>query len=232
VVVLASTGCGSDPSATSTPSTSSGTPAESPPPTSTVGVPDGTPPGDGVRCVLRLHGKGGTGGETFEADGFTEVSPTGNADGWGARQWLYFPDDAYVEARDIVATAATEAGCTRLVVNGFSNGAAFAAKLWCRGETFDGRLAGVVIDDPVPDNGVAECSPPTDVAGALYWTGGLESDAQPDADCALIDWTCEGGTTVGIEAYAASLGLDIQPSPFTEHEWYVDAPEIGAWIAS
>ncbi len=35
---------------------------------------------------------------------------------------------------------------------------------------------------------------------------------------------------IGIEAYAESLGLDIQPSPFTEHEWYLDAPEIATWL--
>ena len=101
---------------------------------------------------------------TSETDGITEVLPTGNADGWGGRQWLYFPDERYAEARDIVATAAVEAGCATVVLDGFSNGAAFAAKLWCRGETFGGRLIGVVIDDPVPDSGVVDCTPSPDVA--------------------------------------------------------------------
>ena len=91
-------------------------------------------------------------------------------------------------------------------------------------------MAGVVIDDPVPDNGAAGCTPSAGVPAALYWTGGLDAEAQPGADCGAIDWTCDGGTTIGIEAYAEALGLDIQPSPFTEHEWYVDAPEIVTWL--
>jgi pimeloyl-ACP methyl ester carboxylesterase len=222
VVVLASTACGSG---TSEPSAGSSDPA-----TASDSVLPGTQATSGARCVVRLHGKGGTGGASSETDGIVQVLPTGNADGWGGRQWVYFPDESYADARDIVAAAATEAGCTRLVLNGFSNGAAFTSKLFCRGETFDGRLVGVVIDDPVPDNGVAGCTPPADVPAALYWTGGLDPQAEPGADCAAIDWTCDGGTLLGIEAYAAALGLDIQPSPFSEHEWYVDAPEISAWL--
>jgi hypothetical protein len=195
-------------------------------------APTSSQPSGAALCVVRLHGKGGTGGASFETDGIVQVWPTGNADGWGARQWIYFPDDSYAEARDIVAAAAGAEGCDRFVVDGFSNGAAFAGKLYCRGETFDGRLAGVVIDDPVPDNGAADCTPSPDVAGALYWTGGLESQAQPGTDCAAIDWTCDGGTLIGIDAYAGLLGLDVQISPFTDHEWYLDAPEIAAWLAS
>jgi hypothetical protein len=242
--MLASTACGSgttDTAATAdtvdaaaTLGTSS-TAAASTEPASTdstaIDTAPGTEPSGTVRCVVRLHGKGGTGGETSATGGITEVLPTGNADGWGARQWLYFPDESYAEARDIVTAAAADAGCTRLVLDGFSNGAAFAAKLYCRGETFDGRLVGVVIDDPVPDGGVASCTPPADVAAALYWTGGLEPQAQSGADCATIDWTCDGGTMIGIEAYAESLGLDIEASPHTEHEWYLDAPEIATWLA-
>ena len=231
VVTLASTACGSDSPETLTRRARQQHQQRRTDPTSnrrpSRRAPNRAPP---CGASVRLHGKGGTGGETHETDGITEVLPTGNADGWGARQWIYFPDESYVEARDIVAAAAADAGCTTLVINGFSNGAAFAAKLYCRGETFDGRFAGVVIDDPVPDNGVAGCTPSAGVPAALYWTGGLEAEARPDADCGAIDWTCDGGTTIGIEAYAESLGLDIQPSPFTEHEWYLDAPEIATWL--
>jgi hypothetical protein len=98
------------------------------------------------RCLVRLHGKDGAGGEPSESDGVTILAPTGNADGWGAKQWLYFPDDQYDAARSIVADAVEP--CEQVIVNGFSNGAAFAAKLYRRGETFDGRLVGVVVDDP------------------------------------------------------------------------------------
>jgi hypothetical protein len=182
--------------------------------------------GAGVRCVVRLHGKGGQGGDTVIVDGIVELSPTGNADGWGGREWRYFPDDRFAEATAIVRDAIDGAGCSDVVVNGFSNGAAFAAKLWCRGETFDGRLRGVVIDDPVPDQATALCVPDPGVDAALYWTGALGSTATPGADCGAIDWTCEGGSMIGIDAYAEAMGIDVKPSPFDEHAWYWDAPEI------
>ena len=178
---------------------------------------------------MRLHGKGGSGAASFDetdASGtdVVVIAPTGNADGWGARQWLYFPDDEYASARTIVDDAV--AGCEQVIVNGFSNGAAFAAALYCRGETFDERLVGVVIDDPVVDHAVDECSPDPDVDVTLYWTGALEAQSQPGTDCADADWTCDGGTTIGLDAYAAALGTAPLESPFSDHEWYTDAPEL------
>ena len=101
---------------------------------------------------MRLHGKGGGGAETVVEDGVSVISPDGNAEGWGGRQWLYFPDGEYTAARKVVEDAT--AGCDQLIIHGFSNGAAFAAKLYCRGETFGGRLVRVVVDDPVVDAGV------------------------------------------------------------------------------
>jgi pimeloyl-ACP methyl ester carboxylesterase len=189
--------------------------------------PDGRDP---KRCIVRLHGKGSEGSEGYVAeDGVVNLQPTGNADGWGARQWLYFPDEEYDAARTIVADAAED--CDEVIVNGFSNGAAFAAKLYCRGESLDGRLVRVVVDDPVPDAGVEDCEPDPGVGVNLYWTGALEETAQPGWDCSEADWTCEGGQTIGIEAYADALGTEALPSPFTEHEWFVDAPETRAWRA-
>ncbi len=185
----------------------------------------GTAPGG--RCLVRLHGKGGAGGDPVTEGDVTILAPTGNADGWGARQWLYFPDTEYEAARTIVADAV--AGCEEVIVNGFSNGGAFAAKLYCRGETFDGRLVRVVVDDPVVDGSVTGCQPDPGVAVTLYWTGALEETAQPGWDCAEGDWTCEGGTTIGIDAFAAALGVLAQDSPFDDHQWYLDAPELADW---
>jgi len=186
----------------------------------------------GKRCLVRLHGKSGTGADPVERDGYVELSPTGNAEGWGARQWLYFPADRYNEARDVVTAAVDSAGCAAIVVDGFSNGAAFAGELYCHGETFAGRLLGVVVDDPVPDHGSAACAPAPGVRVALYWTGGLDDQAKPGASCEPIDWTCDGGSMVGIDAYAAALGATIQKSPNTTHEWYRDAPETVAWLTA
>jgi hypothetical protein len=181
-----------------------------------------------ARCVVRLHGKGGSGGETtVDAAGVRTILPTGNAEGWGGRQWLYFPDDEYEAARAIVVDAVAD--CDVVILDGFSNGASFAAKLYCRAETFDGRLLRVVVDDPVPDAGTADCTPDPGVEVVLYWTGALEATARPGWDCGDGDWTCEGGTTVGIAAYAEALGAEVRESPFADHEWYWDAPELDDW---
>ncbi len=179
------------------------------------------------RCLLRLHGKGGAGAETVIEDDISVVSPDGNAEGWGARQWLYFPDDEYVAARTVVEDAITE--CDQVIINGFSNGGAFAAKLYCRGETFGGRVVGVVVDDPVVDTAVEGCAPDPSVDVTLYWTGALEAQAQPGWDCSEADWTCEGGRTIGIDAYAEALRTQAQASPFEDHQWFLDAPELSDW---
>lgn len=201
-----------------------------------VGVPETSAPasvdvpGGGVRCVVSLHGKGGAGGDVFVGDdGVAFLFPNGNAEGWGGWQWLYFPADRYAEAVSVVADATADAGCTEVIVGGFSNGAAFAGAMACRGETFGDTVVGYVIDDPVPDGGTANCQRRDDIATTLYWTGGLDATAQPGWNCADGDWTCLGSTTVGIDAYAAALGVEITPSPFTDHQPYTDAPELSAW---
>jgi hypothetical protein len=226
-LLLALAACGGDDDAAGTPASTS---AAGTAPTSSVDAPgptDGSSPGG--RCLVRLHGKGGAGADPVTEGDVTIVAPTGNADGWGARQWLYFPADEYAAARQIVAGSVTD--CGQVIVHGFSNGASFAASLYCHGETFDGRLVGVVIDDPVTDRAVIDCSPDPAVAVTLYATGALEETATPGWSCADADWTCEGGETMGIDAYAAALGTAPRQSPFTEHEWYVDAPESTAWAS-
>jgi len=181
----------------------------------------------GGRCVVRLHGKGGSGGPTTTAGDVTTIAPTGNADGWGARQWLYFPAAEYDAAVKIVRDAV--AGCGPIIVDGFSNGASFAAAMYCHGESFDGRLVRVIIDDPVTDHAVDGCSPAPDVAVTLYATGALEAQAPAGTKCADIDWTCEGGETLGIEAWATALDVPRQQSPHTDHQPYADPPELSDW---
>jgi len=179
------------------------------------------------RCVLRVHGRSATGEASVLREGYAEISPTGNDEAFGGHQWLYFPEQEYGDARRIIVAAIDSAGCERVVLNGFSNGAAFVAKLFCRGETFAGRLVGVVIDDPVPDAAVLACKPAPRIRAALYWTGALDDVG---IDCAEIDFTCEGGRLIGVDAYADALGVTIQPSAFDEHQWYRDADELEAWL--
>ena len=177
-------------------------------------------------CVVRLHGKGGTGSAATEQRGVTYLAPTGNASGWGGRQWLYFPEAGYQAGLLAVAASIDGAGCTRVILDGFSNGAAFAAKLYCRGESFGGRLARVIVDDPVTDHAVAGCGPAAGVAITLYWTGALEGQAQPGWNCAAADWTCEGGSTIGIASYAAALATTATASPMGGHTPYANPPEL------
>ncbi len=197
---------------------------------STAGQDAAQPPVKAAKCIVFLDGKGGKGAPTTLNDGVARVQPTGNEAGWGGRQWLYFPDARYDEARGVVAAAIDATECERVVIHGFSNGAAFAAALWCRGETFGGRLAGVVIDDPVTDHAVEGCTPPADVPAVLYATGALEVQAPAGTDCGPMDWTCAGGSVIGIEAYAAALGLPVQQSPNRTHAVYAAPPELTAWL--
>jgi pimeloyl-ACP methyl ester carboxylesterase len=199
-----------------------GSEAASPPPVNDVSA---------QQCIVRLHGKGGDGTDSVLDDGVAIIAPRGNAEGWGGWQWIYFPPAEYDEARDVVASAVDEAGCESVVVNGFSNGAAFTAAMYCRGESFDGRLIGVVIDDPVTDAVTQECSPTAGVDAVVYWTGALEFEAPAGTECDSIDWTCDGDVVFGIDEYAALAGIEVTASPFTSHEWYLDAPEPFEWLA-
>lgn len=184
------------------------------------------------RCVVWLHGKSETGAAPVVVDGIGEVSPTGNGTVGGGNEWIYFPEERFDEAVGIVAGAVDENGCERIAVGGFSNGAAFAAALYCNGETFGDRLAGVVVDDPPPDEAVSGCAPAEGVDVALYWTGALDEMAVAGADCEPIGWTCAGGRLLGLDAYAAELATEVLDSPESEHRWFRDAPQFDDWLAT
>jgi len=183
----------------------------------------------GKPCVVHLHGKGGIGEKSSTEDGITHVHPAGNAEGWDGRQWLYFPEARYAEVQKIVTDAAAAEGCGRVIVHGFSNGGAAAAKLYCRGERMGGRAVGYVVDDPVPDESASNCKPPAGVHVRLYWTGGL-AGALDGWMCSKEDWTCEGGKTIGIERYARALGTEAKQSKETQHGSYTSPPEYDAWF--
>lgn len=188
------------------------------------------PVGDGSgRCLLLLHGKGGSGAATRADEGVLVVRPEGNAAGWGGRQWHYETPADFDAARAAVAAAADADGCRRLIVGGFSNGASFAARLYCAGETFGGRVERYVVDDPVPDASVRPCAPSLEPEVVLLWTSALAPMSGPGADCAELDWTCQGGRTIGIDAYADALGTPIEPSRRAEHEWSLDSPALLQW---
>ncbi len=215
------TACGADPVATT---------GSSPEPGTDTAGSTGAP--DSAACLVSLHGKGGDGVESFVVDEIVHVAPRGNDEAWGGWQWDYTDDAGDEAATALVVASIDAAGCSTVAIHGFSNGASFAAKLFCRGETFGERVAGIVIDDPVPDAATADCAPAPSVAATLYWTGALASDAPAGTNCESIDWTCDGEVIVGIDAFAASAGLAITPSPFEEHRPFDDAPDPATWLAS
>jgi hypothetical protein len=182
----------------------------------------------GKRCIVHLHGKSGRGGDTTQEGDVTHLRPQGNAPGWGGYQWLYYPDSSYNQVRSIVANAVSSAACGAVIVHGFSNGGAAAAKFYCRGETFGGKVVGYIADDPVPDHAVENCRPAAGTKIRVYWTGGL-AQAVNGYDCVAADWTCEGNTAIGIERYVQLLGTNAARSIHTTHTEYGSPPEYRDW---
>ena len=211
-IALLAAACGGDDSADREPVVSEPTPADD--------------------CLVRIHGRTDNGKQSELVGDTAEIWPSGNDEFGNGRVWIYFPDDRYAEARDIVAAAIADNECRRVMLNGFSNGGAMVASLVCNGEDFGGILVGAVIDDPVADTATENCAAAPGVEVALYWTGALDSGSAPRTDCYDNTYTCEGGVVIGIDAMAANLGVDIQASPFDDHLWYLDAPEIEAFLAS
>jgi pimeloyl-ACP methyl ester carboxylesterase len=188
------------------------------------------PLGDGS-CVIWIHGRSDRGAAATVVDGRAEVSPDGNAVFGDGFEWRYGTPGELDEAAAIVEAALDAAGCDAAVLAGFSNGAAFVAALHCSGRTFDGRVTGVVVDDPVTDEAVVGCDPADGVPVAVYWTEALAGQSAPGTRCDDIGFTCSGDELIGIDAYAAALGVAPLASPFTEHRWHRDAPEIDEWLA-
>ncbi|MBX7100879.1 MAG: hypothetical protein K1X89_24405 [Myxococcaceae bacterium] len=167
------------------------------------GRPDAGSLPTGPRCLVLLHGRSGTGAPTQTVSGYRVVMPDGNqAYGGGGLVWIYFPASEYA-AMAAGVRAAIPADCGRIVLRGFSNGASAAAKLFCRGETFGGRLLGVIVDDPVMDDGTQGCAPGAKVPVEVYATGALPAGPY---QCSSNGFTCEGGEVVSASTYVSRLG--------------------------
>jgi hypothetical protein len=183
------------------------------------------------RCIVRVHGKGGGGEPPQLVNGIAVLAPEGNGEGWGGRQWDYATADDLSAATDVISGAVDDAGCERVVLHGFSNGASLVAAMICTGTTLDGRLVGAVIDDPVTDEATVGCQPSAEVDSVVYWTGALDEAAPPGTSCDAIDWTCKGNVVRGIEPFAREIGVTWMRSPFSAHRWHLDAPEPLTWLA-
>ena len=179
-------------------------------------------------CEVQLHGRTEQGAAPRRSEERVVLRPDANRSfEQGGRVWIYDTESEFREARDLVGELVQEAGCEAVVLHGFSNGAAFAAKLACSGETFDSRLVGVVVDDPVADDSSPDCTPGEGVDVALYWTGAIPDEGS----CRDLGWTCAGGDElVGIAAFAERLGAAVQNSPEEDHRMNEDPPEIPRWL--
>jgi hypothetical protein len=197
----------------------------------TAALPTTAPVPTGKRCLIFLHGKGGKGYAVRERDGFTDIGPTGNADApkeWGGNfQWLYATDADYTAALAIVHNATEPQGCGQIVLAGASNGGAMAAKLFCRGETFGGRLIGVFLDDPVPDQVVDGCKPGSVRSLTLVQSDWMDGVVGAGKACPS-SWTCQGNV-YSLADYAKALGVT-KPGRTKEHSSSGDlAPLIASW---
>jgi hypothetical protein len=128
----------------------------------------------------------------------------------------------------IISNAITSNACGQVIIHGFSNGAAAAGAMYCKGETFSNKVVGYIIDDPVADHAVEGCARPVGVRAAIYWTGGLNG-MPAGSDCVAADWTCQGNSIIGIDAYAQLVGVAYKQSIQTGHAPYGNPPELTQW---
>lgn len=180
---------------------------------------------EGTRCILYLVGAGswaGIGSQNW-SEGVLLTSPdkpaSENRNFWkydGPHNFAYDPgsqsdNQAYEALVDYIRSYLDNEGCGPTVVAGGSNGAAFAAKMYCRGEDFGRRVWGYHIDDPVMDNGVLGCSPSTNVTKVMFLhSQELRDDAanMPNFRCGQGQWQwyCEDDTTMPLNVYEGHVG--------------------------
>jgi hypothetical protein len=179
----------------------------------------------GARCYVGLHGWDGYGEDGLPGLTATNIQPNGNiALGYNnvyktnTFMWMYYDDQfdypasrypqaSYSGALAVVRAAVAARDCGQIVVQGFSNGGAFAAKLYCRGETFGGRVVGFIIDDPVTDKGVDNCARPAGVRVKLYHSTDLMATAGAGGPCRpYLTWFCDGNWRYTAPQYDALIG--------------------------
>ena len=133
-----------------------------------------TPVSTGQGCILYLHGAGTPPGNYDESWGGIKYLGPHSGNNEQPWFWLYDgphnfqndPGDTNQPYNQLVAdlTATLDSNdCGPTMLYGASNGGGFAARIYCSGEDFGGRMWGVMVDDPVPDAGVIGCSPSSNV---------------------------------------------------------------------
>lgn len=197
----------------------------------------------GVRCTLTLREAGpydGLPDELYSDINVLNIAPAKpNTEPRGF--WKYdgphnFQNDpnldeqAYTDLVQHVRTFINSKNCGPTLVRGASNGAAFAAKLYCRGETFENRVWGFFIDDPVMDEGVLNCAPsPNFTKVQFIHSRQLVGDAaatSPNFRCTNVvgQWYCENDKTMTLSQYQNRIG---RTSVLHREYHYVDGPNPG-----
>lgn len=218
---------GQDDSALPSPSPEEPTPSPpSPDPPQSSAVSPAVTTGQG--CILSLHGAGTAPPSEFNlwGEGIWFLKPhSGNTT--FPYFWLYDgphnealdPGDDQQPYDDLVAYlrgVLDDHDCGPTLLYGASNGGGFAAKLYCKGEDFDGRVWGVIVDDPVPDAGVVGCSPSPNVQRSMFVHSTeviTEAERFVDNRCSQsptleFTWYCEDDTGFDLAEYEAHIGQE------------------------
>ena len=170
----------------------------------------------GKKCNLHLHWAGGTGRpDSLNLEGVTEVWPTSPTGAFwlydGPHNFAYDPTTGEAEYQVIVTFlrgVLTQRQCGPTVVIGYSNGGGLAAKLFCNGETFGGRVWGSIVVDPVMDDGVRGCAPSPLVRKVLFTHSDelKASAASANHSCSVTSWYCEDNRTMPVSEYETVIG--------------------------
>jgi hypothetical protein len=125
-------------------------------------------------------------------------------------------DEPYNELVRFVTGELDAADCGPIMMHGASSGGGFAARLYCSGEDFGGRLWAVMVDDPVPDAGVIGCRPSSSVQRVLF-----THSAELAREAALFEdnrctgsptqpypWYCQDDIGFDPEEYEAHIGQE------------------------
>lgn len=186
------------------------------------------PPVSGKKCTVVLHGAGGGSIGSSDWGRYNNQpvalvqprSPQGNF--WlydGPHNGQYDPTSStdetyYNEAVTTITNAANNAGCTgSILLMGQSNGGAMAAKMYCRGNTLNGRLAGLILDDPVPDQAVLNCAKPALKYRVYLYSDELTNEANQASGvgyrCSSMPsyWYCDNDTALPRTQFEQAIGL-------------------------
>lgn len=134
------------------------------------------------------------------------------------------------------------------MISGGSNGGGFAAKLYCKGETFGNRVWGYYLKDPIWDRGVIDCNPSPNITHKLgvhsRWLKYLAENA-PEQRCDRIDrvnvghitpdwptagnWYCQDNRSVSEATWESETGINSVLGGTGHIGTYDIEPDLAEW---